>query len=153
MIKLATHDDTMKIVALLRRFLLETSYSQAEAAANNLEHLCKLTWTCLQYGYIWIAYVDEEPVGLLISVKEPNMWYPQAKELKELVWYVLPEHRNSSIGGKLFLTFCRKGDDLIKGGLIEGYFTTRMTTTADIDLERRGFKLKEMTYLKERLGE
>ena len=149
MIRLATDSDTLIVVELLRRFLSETSYSQAEQATKDTEHLCKLTWTIKQYGYIWLAFVDDEPVGLLMAVKEPNMWLPSARELKELVWYVVPEARSSTVGGKLFLQYCKKGDELLAKKEIQGYFTTQMTTTRSIDLERRGFKLTEQTFLKE----
>ena len=149
MIRLANNSDTLIILELVRRFLTDTSYAQGELASKNQEHLCKLIWTFKQHGYIWLAFVDEQPVGLLIAVKEPNIWYPQAKELREIVWYVVPEHRTSSIGGKLFLQYCKKGEELLESKAIEGYFTTRMTTTDTIDYERRGFRLTESTYLKE----
>ena len=149
MIRLATNKDTLIAVDLLREFLRETSYSQAEAASNNLEHLCKLAWTFQQYGYIWLAFNKDEPVGILMSVKEPNMWLPSAKELREIVWYVKPEHRTNSIGGRLFLAYCKKGEELLKSGEIQGYFTTRMTTTDSIDYESRGFRQTEVTYIKE----
>jgi len=149
MIKLATTDDTLIIVKLLTQFLTETSYSQATEASKNFEHLCKIAWMSLQHGYIWLAYVDDQPAGLLMAVKEPNLWLPQARELKELVWYVTPEYRKNSIGGKLFLSFCKKGEELLKLGEIQGYFTTKMTTTDTIDYESRGFRQTEVTYIKE----
>ena len=149
MIRLANHSDTLAIVDLLKRFLSDTSYNQAQQASQDTEHLCKIVWLVQQHGYIWLAFKDEEPVGLLMAVKEPNMWLPSARELRELVWYVTPEHRNSTIGGKLFLQYCRKGDELLAEGEIQGYFTTQMTTTRSIDLERRGFKQTETTFLKE----
>jgi hypothetical protein len=149
MIRLASTDDTLTIVNLLKQFLTETSYSQAVEASQDFEHLCKVTWITLQHGYIWLAYVDELPVGLLMAVKEPNLWLPKAKELKELVWYIRPEHRKNSIGGKLFLNFCKKGEELLKSGEIQGYFTTKMTTTDTIDYESRGFRQTEVTYIKE----
>lgn len=149
MIRLATDSDTLIVVDLLRRFLSETSYSQAEQATKDTEHLCKLTWTIKQHGYIWLAFHDEVPVGLLMAIKEPNMWLPSARELREVVWYVAPEHRSSTTGGKLFLQYCKKGDELLSSGDIQGYFTTQMTTTKNIDLERRGFKQTETTFLKE----
>jgi hypothetical protein len=149
MIKLASTDDTLTVVNLLKSFLQETSYSQAVVASENFEHLCKITWMTLQHGYIWLAYVDETPVGVLLAVKEPNLWLPKARELKELVWYIRPEYRKNSIGGKLFLNFCKKGEELLKSGEIQGYFTTKMTTTDTIDYERRGFRQTEVTYIKE----
>jgi hypothetical protein len=149
MIRLSTNQDTFVIVELLKQFLSETSYSQAEAASRDFEHLCKLSWTFQQYGYIWLAFHKDEPVGILMAVKESNMWLPSAKELREVVWYVKPEHRALSIGGKLFLHYCRKGEELLKTGKIQGYFTTRMTTTDSIDYESRGFRQTEVTYIKE----
>ena len=149
MIRLATTNDTLTIVNLLKSFLQETSYSQAVEASQDFEHLCKVTWITLQHGYIWLAYVDELPVGLLMAVKEPNLWLPKAKELKELVWYIRPEYRKNSIGGKLFLKFCKTGEELLKSGEIQGYFTTKMTTTDTIDYESRGFRQTEVTYIKE----
>lgn len=150
MIKLATHKDAKIILGLLQKFLQETAYEQGLLASQNSEHLYKLIWSCMQHGYIWIAFVDDEPVGMLMSIKEPNMWLPHAHELRELVWYVLPDHRKNTIGGKLFLTFCNKGDNLLQSGLIDGYFTTRMSTTDNYNLQRRGFRLVEQTYIKER---
>ena len=149
MIRLANNEDTKIIVALLREFLKETSYKQAELAANNLEHLCKIVWTAQQFGYIWLAFVDDEPAGVLIALKEPNVWFPQAKQLKEFVWFVLPKYRNTTIGGKLFINYCKKGDELLKSGSIQGYFTTKMTTTNTIDYEGRGFRKTEETFIKE----
>jgi len=149
MIRLATDSDTLVVVDLLRRFLSDTSYSQAEQASKDTEHLCKLAWIIKQHGYIWLAFKDQEPVGLLMAIREPNMWLPSAQELREIVWYVVPEHRSSTIGGKLFLQYCRKGDELLATGEIQGYFTTQMTTTKSIDLESRGFKRTETTFLKE----
>lgn len=149
MIRQATHKDTLVTVALLRKFLGETAYKQAALAAKDLEHLSKIVWTCLQYGYVWLAYNDEEPIGMLMAVKEPNMWLPRANQLRELVWYVVPEHRHTTVGGKLFLTYCQRAQKLLDTGVIDGYFTTRMSSTDPIDYERRGFRLTEQTYLKE----
>jgi predicted GNAT family acetyltransferase len=149
MIRLATNKDTLIAVDLLREFLRETSYSQAEEAGRDRDHLCKLVWTFHQFGYIWLAFHKDEPVGILMSVKESNMWLPSARELREVVWFVKPEHRRSTIGGKLFLTYCQKGEELLESGEIQGYFTTRMTTTDSIDYESRGFRQTEVTYIKE----
>jgi hypothetical protein len=149
MIKLAEYKDALVAIELLRSFLQETSYKQAERASRNTEHLAKIVWMAQQYGYLWLAYVDDEPVGLLMAVKEPNIWFPEAHELRELVWYVLPEHRDSSIGGRLFLAYCQKAEQLLKDQKIQGYFTTKMATTAGIDLEKRGFRQTESTYIKE----
>jgi hypothetical protein len=150
MIKQATtFIDLQDAIALLQRFLKDTAYEQGKTASTNREHLGRLCHTIQNAGYIWLAYIDDQAVGILAAVKEPNMWSPKHQQLRELVWYVLPEYREQTVGGRLFLTYCNEGDSLIRAGVIDGYFTTRMATTNNIDLERRGFKLKESTYLKE----
>lgn len=149
--QISTMVEARDAIRLLQEFLKETPYHQAASAANDREHLGKIVFTVMTAGYIWIAYKDQQPVGLLMALKEPNLWVPKSAELRELVWYVLPEHRNSTIGGRLFMKFCQCGDQLIDNKVIDFYWTTRMSTTDDIDLERRGFRLTEKTYLKERI--
>jgi hypothetical protein len=150
MIKLAQSiQDIQKVINLLGDFLSDTAYKQGAQAAQNREHLGKIAYTVKNSGYIWLAEKDE-PEGLLMATVEPNMWFPQVRQLRELVWYVKPQSRCSVVSGRLFAEFCRKGDELLTQGLIEGYFTTRMGTTSDYNLERRGFRLTESTYLKER---
>jgi hypothetical protein len=149
MIRSAGYKDTKIIVELFQKFMQETSYSQARAAAANIEHLSKLTWATLQFGNIWLAERGGQAVGLLAAIREQNMWAPKNVQMREICWYVLPEHRSGTIGGRLFKTYCEKADSLLKSGEINGYFTTKMTTTDDIDLSRRGFRLTEQTFLKE----
>lgn len=149
MIRIATHKDSKIIVDLLKEFLQNTAYAQAKIAIEDTENLCKLTWMILQHGYIWLAFINDEPVGLFAAIKQPTMWTSRVRELRELVWYVKPEHRKNTIGGKLFLKYCKKGELLIKQGEIDFYFTTRMSTTDPYNLERRGFRLVEQTFIKE----
>ena len=150
MIKMAhTLMDARHIIKLMQRFLTDTSYNQAEEASRDVEHLGKLAFTFLNNGYVWLAFDGEEPVGILIAIKEPNMWNPKITQLRELVWYVVPEKRNSTVGGRLFKQYCLKGDELKKQGKINVYFTSMMSSTEACDLERRGFRCTERTYIKE----
>jgi hypothetical protein len=153
MIRSADYKDTKIVVELFQKFMQETSYSQAKSAAANREHLSKLAWASLQHGNIWLAEVDHKPAGLLAAICEPNMWSPRTMQMREICWYVLPEHRSGTIGGRLFKTYCATADSLLESGKITGYFTTKMSTTHDIDLGRRGFRLTEQTFLKEQKGE
>jgi hypothetical protein len=88
-------------------------------------------------------------VGLLAATREQNIWIPEKVSLREIVWYVREEYRRSIGAGKLFIKFCEQAELLLKQDLIQGYFTTRMTTTEDYDLERRGFRLTEKLYIKD----
>ena len=105
-------------------------------------------YAILHSGYIWLYYNGEVCVGLLAAAKEQNMWIPEKRSLREVVWYVREEYRRTMGAGKLFVEFCKQAELLLEQNEINGYFTTRMTTTEDYDLERRGFSLTEKLYFK-----
>lgn len=141
--------DVQNAIDVLVHFLHETSYDIDEIDFAQREHLGKLVYTIINSNnYVWLAEVDSKTVGILIAVIEPNMWMPKLKQMRELVWFVLPEYRNTTIGAKLFLEYCNTAEELINNKKINGYFTTIMPTTKSIDLEKRGFELKEYIYLK-----
>jgi hypothetical protein len=148
MIRLATRSDLNTVTLLLVEFLSSTSYNKHTEAVE-AEHIRRLAYSVLYSGYTWLYYADDAPVGLLIAVREPNIWIPEKKSLRELVWYVREDYRGTTGAGRLFVEFCNTGDKLLNSGEIQGYFTTRMTTTTDYDLERRGFRLTEKLYLKD----
>ena len=148
MIRLATRTDLNIVTDLIVEFLQSTSYNNH---TNNIDqaHIKKLVFSVLHQGYIWLYFNGEVAVGLLIAVKEQNTWMPNKTSLREMVWYVREEYRGTLGAGRLFIKFCEQGDELLAKDQIQGYFTTRMTSTTDYDLERRGFRLTEKLYLKD----
>lgn len=148
MIRLATRSDLDLVADLLVEFLQSTSYKNHTMTANK-EHIKKLVFSVIHHGYIWLYFNGEVAVGLLVAVKEQNVWIPNKASLRELVWYVREEYRGTTGAGRLFIKFCEKGEELLDKDEIQGYFTTRMTSTTDYDLERRGFRLTEKLYIKD----
>jgi len=148
MIRLATRSDLNIVTDLIIEFLQSTSYNTHTRDINS-EHIKKLSYAVLHQGYIWLLFNGEIAVGLLVAVKEQNMWMPNKISLREMVWYVREEHRKSIGAGKLFVEFCKHAELMLERDEINGYFTTRMTTTEDYDLERTGFRLTEKLYLKD----
>lgn len=149
MIRLATRSDLVVIAELLEEFLLETSYAEFCEEIDH-EHLCRLVLAVLHQGYTWLLLDKDIVVGCLIAIKEKNIWMPSKISLREMVWYVKEPYRRTLGAGRLFIKFCEQGDRLMRAGEIQGYFTTRMTSTTDYDLESRGFRLTEKLYLKDR---
>ena len=148
MIRLATRSDINVVADLLVEFLLETSYNNHTEVIDR-EHIKKLVFTVIHHGYIWLYFNEEVAIGLLVAVKEQNMWMPNKTSLRELVWYVREEYRGTLGAGRLFIKFCEQAEKLLNNNEIQGYFTTRMTTTRDYDLESRGFRLTEKLYIKD----
>jgi len=150
MIRLATRDDLVEIATLVEEEVGSSPYSHLFTPAEiNATHLRTIIFNCLHLGYIWVDVRAEGIVGYLIAIREPNVWVPSRTSLREFAWYVRPAYRGGISGGRLFVKFCEQGDRLIAAGTIDAYFTTRMSNTADYDLESRGFRLTEKLYVKE----
>lgn len=148
MIRLATRADLNTVTDLLVEFLTHTAYNKHTAVIDR-QHLTKIVFSVLHSGYIWLYYNGEVAVGMLVAVREQNIWMPTKSSLREMVWYVRDEYRKTIGGGRLFIKFCEQGEQLMREKKIDGYFTTRMSSTQDYDLESRGFRLTEKLYLKD----
>jgi len=148
MIRLATRSDLNLVTDLVIEFLNATSYDKHTDVIDR-EHIKKLVFTVIHHGYIWLYFNEEVAIGLLVAVREQNMWMPNKTSLRELVWFVREEYRGTLGAGRLFIKFCEQAEMLLNNNEIQGYFTTRMTTTRDYDLESRGFRLTEKLYLKD----
>lgn len=148
MIRLATRADLNLVTDLVVEFLQSTSYNK-HTDQIDIAHIKRLVFAVLHQGYIWLLFNDRVAIGLLVAVKEQNMWMPNKISLREMVWYVRQEYRGTVGAGRLFIEFCQQAQQLLNNGEIQGYFTTRMTTTQDYDLESRGFRLTEKLYLKD----
>lgn len=148
MIRLATRADLNLVTDLIIEFLTDTSYTKHTEVIDR-EHIKKLVFSVIHHGYIWLYFNDKIAVGLLVAVKEQNIWMPNKTSLRELVWYVREEYRGTIGAGRLFIEFCQQADELLNNDEIQGYFTTRMSSTQDYDLESRGFRLTEKLYLKD----
>jgi hypothetical protein len=148
MIRLATRADLNIVTDLIVEFLTQTAYNKHTEVIDR-QHLAKIAFSVLHSGYIWLYFNGEVAVGLLIAVKEQNMWMPNKASLREMVWYVREEYRKTIGAGRLFIKFCEQGEQLMLEKKIDGYLTTRMSSTQDYDLESRGFRLTEKLYLKD----
>jgi hypothetical protein len=153
MIRLATRADIPAITQVLIEFMHESAYKDYVEDPNQA-YLNRLVFNVIYMGYIWLWLVkddqgQEKIAGLLAAVKEPNVWQPKSIQLRELAWYVRPQYRGLPTGGRLFVEYCRKGDELMQAGTIKSYAIMKMSNTPAVDLERRGFRLTEHVFLKE----
>lgn len=148
MITVADRSDLATITDLVMEFLADTAYSKY-AVQVDPERVKKLCWGCLQLGKVWISWHNDKPTGLLMAIRESNVWIPEKISLKELVWYVKPEYRTTTAAGRLFSAYCTEAEKQLNTGSIEAYFIGVMSSTNSIDFERRGFRQAERLYMKD----
>ena len=79
-----------------------------------------------------------------------DLWLIKLLSLCEKpLWWVEPDYRDGTIGGKLFHKSLQVCKELKKRGLIQGYTMTLMDQSPQIKLEKYGFKPIETIYYAE----
>ena len=118
-----------------------------EKQYHNEEHIRNLLFA-LMVGRGFVL-VDNNYRGMAAAIVTPNIWCPDVNEVRELAWWVDPAHRNGTIGGKLFLAYQKKAQELVDQERAEIVLFSMMPQSPPIDLTSRGFKQIDSTYCKE----
>ena len=148
MIREATKYDIHKITEMMREYALEAPVETLKNPENqDSQYFGQLIYELIAgKGFV---LVDEDLNGMLIAAITANVWCPKVYELKELAWWVKPEYRKGTLGGKLWLEFNKKGNELLKSGRINIICSTVIVSSPALDYEKRGYKKLETTYFKE----
>ena len=148
MIRKATRYDIPMLLNLIKEYSKEIPmdvYKKKEW--HDEEYVKKLLFTLIKVrGFILI---DDDFRGMLLAVIFPNIWCPKVFELHELAWWVEPEARNTSLGGRLWLEFNKEAQKLLDENRIGAVYTSLMENSPLIDYEKRGFKKLETKYFRE----
>jgi predicted N-acetyltransferase YhbS len=102
---------------------------------------------CEKTGASFVAQVDNEIVGILLSMRVPELWQPNIIRLRELAWFVQEEYRHTTIGARLFSAYKNAAETMRNEGKISGYTMTKLHNSDNFDYECRGFKFIESTYM------
>lgn len=148
MIRQATKYDIPKIAEMMREYANEAPVETLKDLVNqNEQYFSQLIYELISgRGFV---LVDNELNGMLIALITQNIWCPKVVELKELAWWVKPEYRKGTLGGKLWLEFNKISEELLDNGRINIVCSTVMVNSPDINYEKRGYKKLETTYFKE----
>lgn len=138
-IRLATIDDILPCVMLIRKLRLATFWQHLDADSETgvagvlLAHrLLTSKSSCL-----YVADVDGVVVGLCGGELTSHFMSPHITLLIEWAWWVEPDNRESSIGARLWLTVCEWGKQ--RGA--KAALRTRVLSS-----EKRGKQLGEESY-------
>lgn len=148
MIRHATKYDIPTLTEMVREYAQQFPSDLAKDSNNfDAGYIQQLLMTMIAgRGFVLI---DDGERGFLAAITSPNIWYPSLLELSELAWWVKPEHRNSTIGGKLWLTFDKEAEAMKQAGRIQYIKTSLTVLSPAVDYEKRGYKQLETAYIKE----
>ena len=150
MIRRLERSDYPAVIDMLMEFANESKIKDMDLELYDPKHAYQVLLRCQYAGISLVATTTEgQPVGMLLSMKCPEVWMPSIVRLREIAWWVRPEQRGTSLGGRLFFNYCNLADQMLNRGEITGYTMTKLVSSDDYDYERRGMRLIEATYMKE----
>lgn len=147
MIRQANKYDTNKIIEMLKHYRDASGLDYLKDAHDELHILGLLTNIMVGMGVVFIAENDE-PQGMLIAIKVPNIWYPDAKELNELAYWVEPKYRGSSVGYRLLKSYVDFAEAWKEQGKIKKYTISKMFNSPDLKYDKLGFAKLEEKWIK-----
>ncbi len=111
------------------------------------ETLQELAELMMETKTTFVAKRGGVPLGMVGGLLIPNLFNPNITSLCEMVWYVLPEYRNTRAALLLIDAFTECGEKLAD----ETTFTLLHDSPVKIrTLEKRGYHLSEFAFRKQR---
>lgn len=95
-----------------------------------------------------VAVIDEKDGqirGAIIAIVCPNIWDPSRLVLTEILFYVKPEYRGGTSGGRLIKKYTEVGDEWKDSGRVVHY-TISHTAKLKLDYGRWGYNEAETTW-------
>ncbi len=146
MIRQADKFDTDRIIEMLRSYRSATPWDRLALCDNETHVKRLLAHVFAGMGAIFLAERENQIVGMLIAVKNANVWDPDLVVMNELCYWVDPEWRGGTSGYRLLAAYKEYGDRLKAEGLIEAYTISKMVNSPDLDYSRFGFQKLEETW-------
>ena len=148
-ITIATQKDDDAVISVLKRFAQEQPFNKlkVEAEQYNDHHVRKVLYGIRSQGVLLLAHKDSEIAGIFMAVKAPDLWVPNIRVMTELVWWVNPEHRQSSAGIRLLKEYTKIGEQMVKQGEISTFTMTLLENSPVANIEKRGWRPVETNYV------
>lgn len=147
MIREANKHDLPALLSMMQEYSAEAPVPilQNKKSHDDAHVVSLMTQMMAGRGFVLI---DNEHRGFIAALITTNVWCPEVYELNELAWWVKPEHRNGTIGGRLWTEFNRLATDLISDGRVDFACTSVLANNVWIDYTKRGYKPMQATFFK-----
>ncbi|HSG62696.1 MAG TPA: hypothetical protein VLA24_14805 [Pseudomonadales bacterium] len=148
MIRLATRYDIPRLLEIVEAYAYENPIKCLGKSHNHFpKYVEELLFSIIAgRGFI---YIDNNMRGAIIAIKQGNVWSPKVKELNELLWWVEPEYRNGTIGGRLWKAFDERAEEMLKAGDIDFVVTSISANGPLIDYTKRGYAPLGASFVRE----
>jgi len=145
-IRQANKFDYPHIIEMLKHFR-DQSPIQVLSTASNEEYVSKLINAILHGRGVILLAEKTQPIGMLMAVIDQNIWDPDVLIMKELVYWVEPEHRGSTAGYRLLNEYNKLAKNMVDNDRIKFYTMSKLTKSPDLDYNRFGYDKIEETWV------
>lgn len=148
MIRLATRYDIPRLLEIVEAYAYENPIQALAKQHNHFPRYVEELLFSIIAGRGFI-YIDNNMRGAIIAIKQGNIWSPKVKELNELLWWVEPEHRNGTVGGRLWKAFDERAGAMLKTGDIDFVVSSISARGPLIDYSKRGYAPLGASFVRE----
>jgi N-acetylglutamate synthase-like GNAT family acetyltransferase len=142
----ATKYDMPHLIEMMKAYADEAGIETLKQNQNE-GHVKALFYEMIKgRGFVLI---DDQFRGFLAAYVTRNLWNSAVKELHEVGWWVMPEYRNTSVGGRLWLRFNKLAQDMLDQNRVQVVLTSLMHNSPEIDYTRYKFKPMQATFFRE----
>lgn len=148
MIRNISRHDYKNITQAMLIFRAESGRKSHMTRDYDIDHVHRVLDYARLSGVCLLAEdTDLNLQGFIISAKVPDVWQPKIIRLQEMLWWVRPDLRDTSIGGRLLLKYKQSAEVMRSAGEIFSYTIGRAGQTKEIDFTKQGFEFYESLYI------
>lgn len=146
-IRIPNKFDVKQVLTLVKDFIHSANLNNQIKDKIDYTYVNQLYHHCiLGGGLILVAEVGDKLVGIIAGIKSPNIWYPEDISLREIMFYIQPEHRKGRCAYKLITEYNKMAKELLESKKISSYTMTNTEQLHKIDYSRFGYNKVEETW-------
>lgn len=139
--------DLYEILRLVEAFVMESHLPDNIKQNLDTTYVNKLYHhLILGGGLILVIEHENKLIGMIAGIKSPNIWNEHDQSLREIMFYIEPEHRKGRVAYKLLIEYNKAAQQLLDAKKISNYTMTKNQFTDKIDYSRFGYNKIEETW-------
>lgn len=146
-IREANKFDLPYFLEMVKHFQESTDLPASIRSASNWEYINKLFHHMIIGGGLILIAESDKPIGMIVGLKNSNIWDPEQLSIQELMLWVEPEYRSTRAGYMLVKKFSETVKLMIENKQIVSASMTNTQNLVNIDYSRFGFKKFEETWV------
>jgi Acetyltransferase (GNAT) domain len=147
-IRTAQRYDLDIIVDMMRDYSVYSPIPILRTQTNEIHVRTLLTHIIMGMGVIFLAEKDNVTCGMLICIRQNNIWNNNIYHISELAYWVDEKYRNSTAGYRLLKAYTDYCESRVKNKEIEYFTISKMNNSPDLRYDRYGFNKLEETWSK-----